>query len=136
MLPNTAKRFYRFVTVLVIISWIWIGINLLISIPLNVCLFKNVLGIPCPACGTTHSVQAILSGRFEEAFMVNSLGYCALAVLAILPVWLMCDSILQRNSLFECYNNIDANFRKNPIWLILILVLVSINWIWLLFTVQ
>src|SRR5262245_60644058 len=40
----------------------------------SICGFKNFTGLPCPACGLTHSFCAIAKGDFLRAFSYNLLG--------------------------------------------------------------
>lgn len=40
----------------------------------SICGFKNFTGLPCPACGLTHSFCAIAKGDFLDAFSYNLLG--------------------------------------------------------------
>ena len=35
------------------------------------CLFKKLIGIPCPACGMTRAYTAIFKGDFAAAFYYN-----------------------------------------------------------------
>ena len=39
-------------------SWIYWNVHQIGSNekPVNACLFRNITGIPCPSCGTTHAV--------------------------------------------------------------------------------
>jgi len=37
------------------------------------CVFRAVTGIPCPTCGSTHSVVHLAQGEVSAAFMMNPL---------------------------------------------------------------
>jgi cytochrome bd-type quinol oxidase subunit 2 len=39
----------------------------------SLCLFRNVTGLPCPTCGSTRAVQALVAGRPLEALRHNPL---------------------------------------------------------------
>lgn len=41
----------------------------------TLCLIKNVTGIPCPSCGITRAVMAIIHGDMNGAFYSNPLGF-------------------------------------------------------------
>lgn len=41
----------------------------------NVCPMKIIFGIPCPACGLTHSCFYILTFRWRKAFESNPTGF-------------------------------------------------------------
>ena len=49
-----------------------------------VCPIRLLTGVPCPACGTTRSLAAISVGRFEDAWLLNPLGF---AVIAFAILW-------------------------------------------------
>ena len=46
----------------------------------TLCPFRIVTGLPCPACGTTRAVGALLSGDLESAWSLNPMGLLAVAV--------------------------------------------------------
>ena len=48
------------------------------------CPFRLVTGLPCPACGTTRAVGAMLSGDFESAWSLNPVGLLVVATGATL----------------------------------------------------
>jgi uncharacterized protein DUF2752 len=52
---------------------------------LTICGFKNITGLPCPACGLTHSFCAIGKGHLGAAFAFNLLG--PLLYFALLLLW-------------------------------------------------
>ena len=35
------------------------------------CIFKNLLGVPCPFCGTTRGVIALSEFRFTDSILLN-----------------------------------------------------------------
>lgn len=45
------------------------------------CLFKSILGVPCPGCGLTRAVEAFLHGNLREAFYWHPLFFIAPIVL-------------------------------------------------------
>jgi hypothetical protein len=54
------------------------------------CPLRSVTGVPCPMCGMTTSVKAVLGGRLHPAFAANPAGLLAVAVaIALLarPAW-------------------------------------------------
>ncbi len=61
--------------VLAAIPWAWID-----HAPV-VCLFRRLLGRPCPGCGITHSVWLLLHGHPAAAFHWNPLGFLLLPAL-------------------------------------------------------
>jgi len=51
------------------------GISILISffVPFSLCLFYNITGLPCPACGLSRAYLALFNGDFSSAFNYNAL---------------------------------------------------------------
>jgi len=47
----------------------------------NHCLFEHLLGIPCPGCGITTSLFAILTGNLVAAWSANPCGFLVFASL-------------------------------------------------------
>lgn len=47
-------------------------------LPLPACVFHQLTGIPCPACGATRCVRDFIGGHFGAAFAWNPLVFCAL----------------------------------------------------------
>ena len=77
------------------VAAIWLHLDL----PTPVCLFREWTGIPCPTCGATRMVAALLSGDVAGAALLNPMLFLALAGVALwaaastarlalgLPVW-------------------------------------------------
>ncbi len=65
------------------------GVALLVCFPAglaivpHVCLVQSLCGIPCPGCGITRSVLALLGGDVGYALSLNPVGPVLLLVLAI-----------------------------------------------------
>lgn len=70
-----------------------------LGLPIPSCLFREWTGIPCPSCGSTRMVEALLSGDVSGALACNPLVFAGLAALGVwavastarvlfrLPVW-------------------------------------------------
>jgi hypothetical protein len=52
----------------------------------SLCLFRNLVGLPCPGCGILRSLVCCGHGRWAEAAAYHPLGP---GLLAILAVWTM-----------------------------------------------
>ena len=53
------------------------------GVPLAFCVLKVVIGIPCPGCGITTSIEALFHGRLANALDANAAGpYVLLFVIA------------------------------------------------------
>ena len=57
----------------------------------GVCLFRQLTGLPCPACGMTRSIVLTLDGHLGTALRLNLAGpvwVLAVATLAVALLWL------------------------------------------------
>lgn len=55
---------------------------------LGLCILKALSGVDCPACGVTHSVMALFSGRIREAFCIHPAGPVILGIVGLMTVYL------------------------------------------------
>lgn len=94
-----------------------------------VCIIKNVTGYPCPSCGTTRAVLLLLKGKFIDSLLLNPFGIIVAVIMAVIPVWVLTDLVLKKDSFFKAYKKTEAVIRMPWVAIILIL-LVTLNWIW------
>jgi hypothetical protein len=95
----------------------------------DVCLFKYLTNIPCPSCGSSRSVLAILHGDIHEAYYLNPIGFLISLILLIAPFWIAGDVFLKRSSFLQFYRHIEILLKRK--WIsIPAVILVLINWIW------
>ncbi|MBL4716421.1 MAG: DUF2752 domain-containing protein [Bacteroidia bacterium] len=93
----------------------------------NVCIFKNITGIPCPSCGTTRSVLAILKGNVIDSIGHNPLGLVMVLLLAILPIWIIIDFVFGKNSFQVFYRYVEFSLKRKYI-VIPSIVIVLVVW--------
>ncbi len=86
--------------------------------------------MPCPSCGTTRAVMAIVKGRFNEAAYINPLGFLAAAAMAVLPFWLLYDLLLHKDTLIVRYKKAEDRIKGSKIIIALAACLMLANWIW------
>ena len=110
-------------------AWLLLNSSYIIHSKFEVCIIKHVTGIPCPSCGSTRAVLAILDGNFLQSILLNPIGIILLMLLLTLPVWVMYDLIYKKLTLQKFYINFELFLRKKPVAIISIL-LISANWIW------
>ena len=55
---------------------------------LGICVFKEIVGIDCPACGITHSIMALFHGRIEEAFYIHPAGPVVFGIVVLMAIYL------------------------------------------------
>ena len=127
------KKLYLLILFLAIAGYSWVFLNhyLLSSNKhlINVCLFRNITGIPCPSCGTTHSVLSITKGDFRTAIQENLLGFPVTLMMLVFPVWILIDLILKKEGFYRFFLWTEILLRKKWIaWSGVILILA--NWGW------
>jgi hypothetical protein len=125
------KRLYILVLCLSMAGYSWISWNV-DEVRTNdtlagSCLFRSVTGIPCPSCGTTHSVVSILHGEFRAAIKENPLGFLVALMLSIFPCWIAVDLFSGGRSFFDFYLKTEIFLRKK--WVAYpAIILLLINW--------
>lgn len=115
----TPRGFYLLTTAATLGGYAWLGVSL--SAPgeegWSGCLFRQMWGVPCPACGSTHALVALLQGHVAEALQLNPLAVVLAVLLAVVPVWLMADAVRRRPSLYALFCAIDRGLRRPAVWL-------------------
>ena len=123
------RKLYIFLAFACLAGYIWIAISLLF--PENQiwsgCLFRQLLHIPCPACGSTRSVM--LNGDWQAALYLNPNGILLALLLVVIPLWLALDLLRRKSSLYHFYNRMEKTLKQKSIFFIF-LGLVLINWFW------
>jgi hypothetical protein len=74
-------------------------------------------------------MQAIFDGNFRNALLINPLGFIALLVLFIVPLWISTDWFTRKSSFQDFYHQVEFYLSNKRISLP-ILGLVILNWIW------
>jgi hypothetical protein len=128
------KRIYRLLGLLSLAGYAWLVWNSagLISGKLvpGVCMFKAITHIPCPSCGATRAIILFLHGDLVRSLLLNPLGALLFIALIVVPIWLLADLLLKKESLFRCYNRMENTLRKH-IWIsIPLIAIVLANWFW------
>lgn len=95
----------------------------------SVCLIRYVTNIPCPSCGSTRSVIALVNGHWFEAFYWNPIGLLLALIMVVAPLWMSYDWTVRRDSMWMVYIRIEAKLRQKYIALPAI-SLVLVLWIW------
>ncbi len=127
------NKLYKLIFVLYLLGLFWIISNLFVDNKLGfietTCVFKLVMDIPCPSCGTTRSIMTIIEGNFINALYINPFGLLMIIIMVTIPIWLIIDIIKSTSSFLIFYNNIEKFFQRKEIAFISV-ILVIINWIW------
>jgi hypothetical protein len=123
------KKLYFFVIAVCMAGYVWLFASNYYHLHIESCLFRKITHIPCPSCGSTRSVGALLNGEFTGAFYYNPLGYLILILMILLPAWIIYDIIRRKESFIRSYKMIESLFKKRYIAIPFILLILG-NWIW------
>ncbi|MDD6002457.1 MAG: DUF2752 domain-containing protein [Bacteroidales bacterium] len=126
---TTTPAVYRYAAVIFmdVVAMLWF---ILSDIPRGtphfiVCIFKNLTGYPCPACGTTRGLKFFFHLMPCEAFMMNPIAVLVGIAMVVVLVWSVRDLVVGRPSMFNVAR------KKIPWYLIVLIVIFLIfNEIW------
>ncbi len=130
-MSSQKNRIYLLLSGLFILgySWVFLAYTKRVESKFVVCPIKKISGYPCPSCGSTRSVMNLLEADFLGAINANPFGIIIFLTLLIGPIWLFYDFISKKDSLWLCYQKIEAFIRKRKV-AIFIVILVIANWLW------
>jgi len=89
------------------------------------CIFKNITGLPCPACGSTRATLLLLNGQFLDSILINPFGILTNTLVIISIFWMITD-IVKNKETFLPFLKKDWNINIKYFLLVIILA----NWIW------
>lgn len=126
------NKLYLLVFIACTIGFIWIAFHQTqwhSHSELPLCFIKHTTSIPCPSCGTTRSINKLVSGDISSAFLINPMGILSALLLLVCPLWIIRDWFTRADSFFRFYQYMEQLIRRPIIaWPLIILVL--LNWIW------
>ena len=128
----TRNRLYAFVLALCTAGYGWLAFHQLTAVSekgIRFCFLITVTGFPCPACGTTRAVDALLQGQVWEAIQWNPFGVPVAIIMIAAPFWIVRDYALKSDSFFRFYQKAESKLSKAGIALPLIAAVLA-NWIW------
>lgn len=128
------KKLYLLLGIMLAAGYSWLLYQVLTGHAENndqqgVCLFHLVTGIPCPSCGSTRSVAALMHGELLKALAINPLGLVIAAIMVCAPFWLLYDVVTGRSSLYEYFCKAEALIAR-PVLAVPAIILLILNWIW------
>lgn len=103
----------------------------------TICGFRNLTGLPCPGCGTTRGLSALLHRNLLQAFQFNPLAFPALLTLVVWWFWSLC--VLARWQSAAVRIEAVFNWRHHRALTWSLLVAVGVFWIgrlWLYLAAQ
>jgi hypothetical protein len=94
-----------------------------------VCLIKEVSNVPCPSCGSTRSITALISADFYTALITNPIGYIIAVILIVTPPWIIFDFVTSRSTFHSAFKSVETWLQRRQVAFIF-WTLVLLNWIW------
>jgi hypothetical protein len=103
-----------------------VGLLRLDRIPLTLCVFKGLTGLPCPTCGSTRALGRLFALDFAGAFAMNPF---TTLVAVLVAGWAVTDIVLlpRRRAL-----DLDVGKRLGFALRVGALVLFLANWVYLI----
>jgi hypothetical protein len=99
----------------------WLGLGL----PRPLCPLHAATGWPCPGCGTTRAIEALLAGDWSAALALNPLACAALAGVAIFDLY-AAIVLLGRLPRWRPRGPLPPVMRGG------LITAVALNWLWLM----
>jgi len=66
-------------------------------IPLDLCVFHRLTGLPCLTCGLTRSVCLFARGEWGASLAMHPAGWLAFSGLAVACLWLLAEAVAGRD---------------------------------------
>lgn len=131
---NISKsRLYALAMIACFAGYLWLYYNLTAlqaeKQTIEVCLFKSITHIPCPSCGSTGAVIALIHGELIKSLSINPFGILITVIMLIMPAWILFDIITAKKTFFDFFKQTEVYLKKPGIAIPLVLF-VLINWIW------
>ena len=92
------------------------------------CIFHEVTGLPCPACGTTRATLHLLHGQLMAAIATNPLSLATTSIMLMAPLWIAFDLATCKSTLLQTYRWIEIKLKQKRYAIPLILLVVAL-WI-------
>jgi hypothetical protein len=127
----TRNRLYAFMLTVCAAGWAWLSFHFGKSadLQMQLCWIKATTDMPCPACGTTRALDAMMHGRWWEAMLINPFGLPVLLLMIFAPIWIVVDMLCSHNSFYRAFQWTERKLSSRGI-AITLLTLVLANWIW------
>lgn len=92
----------------------------------SVCVFKKLIGYPCPGCGMTRSTISLFRGDFIQSILWNPLAIVVNIMAITAVIWMIYNLLITKEPSFDKI----IRHKIHPFYLILIGLIVIANWIW------
>ncbi len=73
--------------------------------------------------------MSIAKGEFINAALLNPLGFILVAIMIVVPIWIIVDLIKREESFYITYKKGEQKFIKPTVYIPFIIVIIA-NWMW------
>lgn len=105
-------------------AWLWLRLGY----PVPPCTWRELIGVPCPSCGATRSVTALLAGNWAAAFLMNPLVFLGAIGVVLYDIYAATVLALRAPRL----RLLPLSRRAGNVIRIAVVAAVLLNWAWLL----
>lgn len=99
------------------------------AMPLPVCAWHQLTGLPCPTCGATRCVRFLTQGAWQAALLINPFVFFAISAGVIYDIYAVVVLVLRLPRLrFDRIPAWTGNFIRYGFLLTL-----ALNWAWLVY---
>jgi hypothetical protein len=129
------RRFYAILTILCLAGWgIVVADRFLFDGTWfegkTLCLIKELTGCPCPSCGIRTGIGFITRFEVSRAVLHNPFSLLVAAGGLVVPVWIIRDFFYHDLSLFRFNRKTGIWLKKNPLAIVIFVIMILGNWIW------
>ena len=122
---ENVKMKYKAVMFLITVAGLYFSLcspqNLSSHKHFTVCLFHNITGYPCPACGTIRGLKLFFHFQFYNSLMINPLAVIVAVFMIISFCWILYDLLTGKETFYR-----KVFFIKTPWYVIVICVILTI----------
>ncbi|MGJ1205653.1 DUF2752 domain-containing protein [Sphingobacterium lactis] len=124
------NKLYLTTVIVCFFGLLWLALDYYSDAHIVVCPVKVVTGYPCPSCGSTRSITALLQGDWKGAILINPLGVLsALLIIAILAL-ILYDGLAKKRVYEKVYRRTELFLQRHTLISSVLVVLILLNWIW------
>jgi hypothetical protein len=81
--------------------------------------------LPCPTCGGTHAIVALVQGHWGKALVYNPLVVVLAVFFWLWSLWALCASLLP-----ALRRQLELNSRERKAALLLGILMLALTWAW------
>lgn len=128
------NKFYFNTSIVFLLGLMWCMYNRLVPAGSRLawlkCPFKQITHLPCPGCGTTRGMLALIHGDISKTVLCyNALCVVELPVLVLTAIWLAFDITTGRNGLYHTWARLNVCINRR--WtLVAVVSVIGLNWMW------